>query len=64
LKGIFKNVFKNARVLLTAQNLYTFTDYKGFSPEAGSITNPIVYGAGYGSVPPVKTFIAGIKLGL
>lgn len=64
LKGVFKNVFKNARVLLTAQNLYTFSNYKGFSPEAGSITNPLVYGADYGNVPPLKTFMVGIKLGL
>jgi TonB-linked SusC/RagA family outer membrane protein len=64
LKGVFKNVFKNARVLITAQNLHTFTNYKGFSPEAGSITNPIVYGADYGNVPPLKTFMMGIKLGL
>ena len=64
LKGIFKNVFKSARVLVTAQNLYTITSYKGFSPEAGSITNPIAYGADYGNVPPLKAFIAGVKLGL
>jgi TonB-dependent starch-binding outer membrane protein SusC len=64
LKGIFKNVFKNARILVTAQNLYTFSNYKGYGPEAGSITNPIVYGADYGNAPQVKTFIAGIKLGL
>lgn len=64
LKGIFKNVFKNARVLVTAQNLYTITKYSGFSAEVGSITNPMVYGADYGNVPPLKTFMAGIKLGL
>jgi TonB-linked SusC/RagA family outer membrane protein len=64
LKGVFKNVFKNARVLITAQNLYTITKYKGFSPEAGSITNPIVYGADYGNAPPLKAFMVGVKLGL
>lgn len=64
LKKIFKKVFKSARVLVTAQNLYTFSSYKGYSPEVGSITNPIVYGADYGNVPPLKTFIVGIKLGL
>jgi hypothetical protein len=64
LKEIFKKVFKNARVLVTAQNLYTFSGYKGYSPEVGNITNPIVYGADYGNVPPLKTFIVGIKLGL
>jgi TonB-linked SusC/RagA family outer membrane protein len=56
LKGIFKNVFKNARVLVTAQNLYTFSNYKGFSPEAGSVD--------YGNLPQLKSVIVGIKLGL
>jgi TonB-dependent starch-binding outer membrane protein SusC len=64
LKGVFKNVFKTARVLITAQNLHTFTNYKGFSPEAGSVANPMVYGADYGNVPPLKAIIAGVKLGL
>ena len=58
------NPQKNARVLITAQNLHTFTNYKGFSPEAGSISNPMVYGADYGSPPQLKTIIAGVKLGL
>lgn len=64
LKGVFKNVFKNARVLVTAQNLHTFSNYKGFSAEVGSIVNPFVYGADYGNVPPLKTFMVGVKLGL
>lgn len=57
LQGIFRNVFKNARVLVTAQNLHTFSNYKGFSPIVGS-------GVDYGNVPPLKTFMVGVKLGL
>jgi hypothetical protein len=64
LKGAFKNVFKNARVLVSAQNLYTISDYKGYSPEVGSITNPILYGVDYGNVPPLKSFMVGVKVGL
>ncbi|WP_133054745.1 SusC/RagA family TonB-linked outer membrane protein [Niastella populi] len=64
LKGSLKNAFKTARVLVTAQNLYTFSDYKGFSAEVGSITNPILYGVDYGNVPQLKTFMVGVKLGL
>jgi TonB-linked SusC/RagA family outer membrane protein len=64
LKGSFKNVFKNARVLITAQNLHTFSDYTGYSPEVGSITNPLAYGADYGNVPQLKTFLVGLRLGL
>lgn len=57
LQGVFKNVFKNARVLVTAQNLHTFSKYKGFTPEVGN-------GVDYGNVPPLKTFMVGVKLGL
>ena len=57
LQGVFRNVFKNARVLVTAQNLHTFSNYKGFSPLVGS-------GVDYGNVPPLKTFMVGVKLGL
>jgi TonB-linked SusC/RagA family outer membrane protein len=56
LQGVFRNVFKNARLLVTAQNLHTFSSYKGFSP--------VVYGADYGNVPPLKAFMVGVKLGL
>lgn len=59
-----KRVFKSARILFTAQNLVTFTKYKGFGPEAGSISNPIVYGIDYAGLPQLKSFILGLKLGL
>jgi hypothetical protein len=64
LKGVFKGVFKNARLLATAQNLHTFSKYKGYSPEAGNFANPIMYGVDYGNVPPLKSFIFGIQVGL
>jgi TonB-linked SusC/RagA family outer membrane protein len=64
LKGVLKNAFKTARVLVTAQNLYSFSNYKGFSPEVGSLTNPMMYGIDYGNVPPLRTFMIGVKLGL
>jgi hypothetical protein len=57
LQGVFKNVFKNARVLVTAQNLHTFSNYKGFTPEVGN-------GVDYGNVPPLRTFMVGVRLGL
>lgn len=57
LKGIFQNVFKNARVLVTVQNLHTFSKYKGFS---AIVSN----GVDYGNVPVLKTYMIGVKLGL
>ncbi len=64
LTAYLKNAFKNARVFVTAQNLYTSTKYTGFSPEVGSITNPVMYGVDYANVPQLKTILFGVKLGL
>jgi hypothetical protein len=64
LQGFLKGSFKNARVSLTALNLYTFSDYKGFSPEAASVSNPIMYGVDNGSMPQLRSFLLTVKLGL
>lgn len=64
LNGQLKNVFKSARLLLTAQNLYTLSNYKGYSPEVGSATNAVMYGQDYGNLPQLKSFLLGVKLGL
>ncbi|RYY27503.1 MAG: SusC/RagA family TonB-linked outer membrane protein, partial [Sphingobacteriaceae bacterium] len=64
LTSTLKGVFKSARVILTAQNLITFTKYKGFGPEIGSVSNPILYGLDYANLPQLKSFMLGIKLGL
>lgn len=64
LRGFMKGTFKSARVSVTALNLYTFSDYKGFSPEAANVSNPIMYGVDSGNMPQLKTFLFGIKLGL
>ncbi len=42
-----------ATVYVNAQNLLTFTNYKGMDPETKGIT-----------LPPVKTITAGIQLSL
>ena len=59
-----RKIFKSARILLTAQNLYTFSKYKGYGPEVASITNPVNYSIDYGNVPQLKTFMIGLHLGL
>jgi TonB-linked SusC/RagA family outer membrane protein len=64
LKRALKGVFNSARVMVTAQNLHTFSKYKGYSPEVGNFGNPIMYGIDYGGVPPLKTFMLGIQIGL
>ncbi|MEO5563895.1 MAG: SusC/RagA family TonB-linked outer membrane protein, partial [Chitinophagaceae bacterium] len=68
LKGSLKSVFKTARVLVTAQNLYTFSKngsrYKGYSPEVADVSNPIMYGVDNGNTPQLRTFLLGVRLGL
>ncbi len=59
-----RKLFKSARILLSAQNLYTISNYKGYGPEVGSITNPVTYSVDYGNVPQLKTFALGLQLGL
>lgn len=64
LQGTFKRVFTNARILLTAQNVYTFTNYKGGNPELGSVSNQMMYGLDYGNIPQTRSILLGLKLGL
>ncbi len=64
LTGVFKKAFSNARIMATAQNLVTFSNYKGYSPEVGNYANPNMYGVDYGNLPPLKSIIFGIQLGL
>jgi TonB-dependent starch-binding outer membrane protein SusC len=63
LRGILKGTFKNARVSITGQNLYTFTDYEGNSPDVANVNNPFLYGVDNGNTPPLRTFLVGVKLG-
>lgn len=60
-----KKVFSNLRVYLSANNLFTITNYSGYDPEVNSFGNSntqigidnLVY-------PAAKSFIAGIQVGL
>lgn len=59
-----KEIFKSARVYITGQNLYTFTSYKGQSPDVANLASPLMYGQSYGHIPQLRSFLLGIKLGL
>ncbi len=60
-----KKVFSNLRVYVSANNLFTITNYSGYDPEVNSFGNSntqigidnLVY-------PAAKSFIAGIQVGL
>jgi TonB-linked SusC/RagA family outer membrane protein len=53
----------SVKLYVTAQNLYTITNYKGFDPEVGAFNNSSGLGQGIdlGTYPQVKTFIFGLK---
>ncbi|RFS26996.1 TonB-dependent receptor [Chitinophaga silvatica] len=59
--------FHQARVYVSAQNLFTVTKYKGMDPELYTNENLANYGdlavgIDMGTYPPSKTFTAGIQL--
>lgn len=71
----FKKLFpqmplQQARIYVSAQNLFTFTKYPGMDPEVGygggdyttNSTNSWVSGIDIGSYPSARTFLIGVNL--
>ena len=56
--------FRNAEVYVSANNLFTQTDYLGYDPEFAYSHSQIYQGVDYGLAPHARQFIAGIKIGL
>lgn len=54
--------FVNARLYVTAQNLFTFTNYNSYNPEVSIDNNPMTPGIDYGSYPLAKSVFVGINL--
>jgi hypothetical protein len=50
------------KVYLTAQNLITFTNYKGLDPEIGTIGGSLEIGIDRGFYPQARTIMGGISL--
>jgi hypothetical protein len=57
--------FRDLKVYLSAQNLFTITDYRGFDPEVSSTTNGTDVGPSmdYGAFPNPRTFTFGVNIG-
>lgn len=57
-------VIKGAKIYVTANNLFTLTNYLGYDPEFSA--NPALFAQGVdtGLIPQVRTFQLGFKLGL
>jgi hypothetical protein len=51
---------KNAKIYVNAQNLVTFTEATGYSPEVGG--SPVAFGIDNGSYPLPATYTVGINL--
>ena len=63
-KKLFKKMpFGQARFFLTAQNLYTFTNYSGMDPEIGyGYDKSWVSGIDLGYYPSPRTYMVGVNL--
>jgi TonB-linked SusC/RagA family outer membrane protein len=54
----------NARVYVSGQNLFTFTNYSGLDPEANFRTGqPLLQGIDLGTYPQVRSITFGLNLG-
>jgi hypothetical protein len=56
-KWLKKNILSSARLYVSGNNIYTFTNYTGFDPEVG------VSGIDNNVYPVTRTFSVGINLG-
>lgn len=58
-------IIRSARVYVSAQNLFTITDYSGFDPEVNNQgQNNLNRGDDYDAYPRSRSFTVGINLGL
>ena len=63
LARIWKNKYcKQLRIYVQAQNLFTFTKYKGMDPEIGYGTDGWVSGVDVGYYPRPRTFLVGANI--
>jgi len=64
LKQWTDNTVTNLRIYVTAQNLFTFTNYSGYDPEVTGSGNFIFSrGIDTGQIPQPRTFMFGVQLG-
>jgi len=60
----FQRFGKEIVVYLSASNIFTLTKYTGYDPEMMYLNDPFLLGQDLGKIPPLRTIIFGIKLGL
>lgn len=55
-------IFSRFRVYATVNNLYTFTKYSGYDPEANTRRSPLTPGVDYAAYPRSRYVLAGIEV--
>ncbi|MET0637990.1 MAG: TonB-dependent receptor [Chitinophagaceae bacterium] len=65
LNSLTKGTVKNLRVYLSAQNLFTITNYSGFDPEVGNRTpnSSLTSGIDFAVYPQPKSYVFGLQVG-
>ena len=64
-KFVKKVKLSKVRIYVTGTNLYTWTDYSGFSPDVsvtGGVGKGLLTGLDYSSYPQVRTFLGGVTI--
>ena len=57
-------IFRNLEIYVSANNIFTLSDYLGYDPEFAFSHSPVHQGIDYGMMPQCRQFIAGVKIGL
>lgn len=56
-----QDYFKNCRIYVSGQNVFTITDYSGLDPEIAN-SNPFDSGIDRGAFPQPRTYLVGLKV--
>jgi hypothetical protein len=64
LQNVGKGVVSNFRVYVSAQNLFTVSNYKGYDPEVGNRTpgTSLTNGIDYAVYPQPHSYLVGIQV--
>ncbi len=62
-KFLDRSIFSTFRVYATVNNLYTFTKYTGFDPEASTRNGPLTPGVDYSAYPRSRYMLIGLNIG-
>lgn len=67
-QDLTKGTLRKLRVYVSAQNLFTITNYTGYDPEVGNryqntTGNTLINGIDFGQFPAPRTVMAGVQIG-